>query len=61
MEVLKKGFRKKPSFCLKSVSQMENLKLAPTSQYGGPYSRIEDYGLEVSITPDLTCEGHEMA
>jgi len=33
---------------------MENSKLAPTSQYGGPYSRIEDYGLEVSITLRLT-------
>ena len=31
-----------------------SMKIAPTSHYWGPYSRIEDYGLKVSITCEIT-------
>ena len=32
------------------------LRIAPTSHYRGPYSRIEDYGLKTSITTRINSE-----
>jgi hypothetical protein len=37
----------------KSCGHKANLTLSPTSHYWGPYSRIEDYGLKVSITSEV--------
>ena len=45
------SYRKESSFFQKPSDPIPDLMLTPTSHYWGPYSRIEDYGLEVSITP----------
>jgi len=44
------SFRKKSSVFSDPADHKTILTLSPTNHYRGPYSRIEDYELKVSIT-----------
>jgi len=45
VEIEKQDFRKDSSFFPNPADHKANLTLSPTTHYGQPYSRIEDYEL----------------